>query len=48
MYLPMKARRTNIYLRPDQLTKLKALQRKTGATASESIRRAVDAYLKKN
>jgi len=38
--------RTNIYLRPDQLKKLKAISKKTGSSAAELIRRAVDAYLK--
>lgn len=38
-------RRTNIYLRPDQMKKLKALNEKTGAPVAELVRRAVDAYL---
>ena len=38
--------RTNIYLRPDQMKKLKALNLKTGAPVAELVRRAVDAYLK--
>ena len=37
--------RTNIYLRPDQMKKLKALNEKTGAPIAELVRRAVDAYL---
>jgi predicted DNA-binding protein len=40
-------RRTNINLRPDQWTKLKALSEKTGATPSALIRKAIDAYLKR-
>ena len=39
--------RTNIYLRPDQMNKLKALNKKTGAPVAELIRRAVDEYLAK-
>jgi len=38
-------RRTNIYLRPDQLKQLKVLNEKTGAPVAELVRRAVDAYL---
>jgi predicted DNA-binding protein len=37
--------RTNIYLRPDQMKQLKALNEKTGAPVAELVRRAVDAYL---
>jgi predicted DNA-binding protein len=37
--------RTNIYLRPDQTKRLKAISKKTGSSAAELIRRAVDAYL---
>jgi predicted DNA-binding protein len=43
---PMK-HRTNIYLTPDQVKRLKALNEKTGAAVAELIRRAVDEYLKK-
>ena len=39
--------RTNIYLRPDQMKKLKALNEKTGAPIAELVRRAVDEYLGK-
>ncbi|MGB8786040.1 MAG: ribbon-helix-helix domain-containing protein [Candidatus Acidiferrales bacterium] len=39
--------RTNIYLRPDQMKRLKALNKKTGAPVAELIRRAVDEYLGK-
>jgi len=39
--------RINIYLRPDQIKKLKALNGKTGAPVAELVRRAVDEYLKK-
>jgi predicted DNA-binding protein len=38
--------RTNIYLRTDQVKRLKALHEKTGAPVAELVRRAVDAYLK--
>ena len=37
--------RTNVYLRPDQMKQLKALNEKTGAPVAELVRRAVDAYL---
>jgi predicted DNA-binding protein len=40
-------KRTNINLREDQYKKLGVLSAKTGATQSELIRRAIDAYLKK-
>ena len=39
--------RTNIYLRPDQMKQLKALNEKTGAPVAELVRRAVDEYLAK-
>jgi hypothetical protein len=39
--------RTNIYLRSDQMKKLKALHEKSGAPVAELIRRAVDEYLAK-
>ena len=39
--------RTNIYLRPGQMKKLKALNEKTGAPVAELIRRALDEYLAK-
>jgi hypothetical protein len=38
--------RTNIYLTPDQMKKLKLLNEKTGAPVAELVRRAVDKYLK--
>ena len=41
----MKAIR--LYMREDQLTKLKGLSEKTGAPVAELIRRAVDRYLKR-
>lgn len=41
-------KRANFYLPEDQLKRLKALQRRTGAPASELVRRAIEAYLKKN
>jgi predicted DNA-binding protein len=40
-------KRTNIYLRPDQSKLLKALSKKTGSSASELVRRAVDEYIEK-
>ena len=39
-------KRISLYLKIEQLKKLGALSEKTGATESELIRRAVDAYLK--
>src|ERR1700740_765018 len=39
--------RTNIYLRPDQMKRLKAISKRTGSSAAELIRRAVDAFLEK-
>jgi hypothetical protein len=38
--------RTNIYLTPDQMKKLKLLNEKSGAPVAELVRRAVDEYLK--
>lgn len=38
-------KRMNIYLRDEQLAKLKRLEIKTGARFAELIRRAVDLYL---
>ncbi len=38
---------TRIYLKPEQLDRLKAQSAKTGAPVAELIRRAIDAYLKK-
>jgi predicted DNA-binding protein len=40
-------KRTNIYLRPDQMKRLEALRKKSGATMAEQIRRAIDAWLDK-
>ena len=40
-------KRTALFLRDDQLKKLEAIRVKTGAPIAESIRRAVDLYLKK-
>jgi predicted DNA-binding protein len=40
-------KRTNINIREDQHKRLGVLSAKTGATVSELIRRAIDAYLKK-
>jgi predicted DNA-binding protein len=47
VYTAAVKQRTNIYLRPDQMKKLKALNEKTGAPVAELVRRAVDEYLKK-
>jgi predicted DNA-binding protein len=38
-------KRTNIYLRPDQTKRLKAISVKTGSSSAELVRRAVDSYL---
>jgi predicted DNA-binding protein len=40
-------KRTNVYLREDQLRRLGVASKKSGAPAAELIRRAIDAYLKK-
>jgi len=47
VYTAIVKHRTNIYLRPDQVKRLKALHEKTGAPVAELVRRAVDEYLKK-
>jgi predicted DNA-binding protein len=44
----MTKERTNIYLEEEQIKRLRALQKKTGAPVAELVRRAIDAYLKKN
>jgi predicted DNA-binding protein len=45
---PMRKKtRLNIYLEPPQKEKLDKLSKKTGAPLSELVRRAVEAYLKK-
>jgi metal-responsive CopG/Arc/MetJ family transcriptional regulator len=38
-------KRTAVFLTDEQLADLQAVYRATGAKASESIRRAIDAYL---
>ena len=38
-------KRTAVFLTDEQVADLQAVYRTTGATASESIRRAIDAYL---
>lgn len=48
MYMLSSMKVTNINLREDQWTKLGKLSLKTGATKSALIRKAIDAYLKKN
>jgi predicted DNA-binding protein len=40
-------KRTNIYLRPDQGRRLKAISKKTGSSSAELVRRSVDAFLEK-
>jgi predicted DNA-binding protein len=40
-------KRTNIYLRPDQVKRLKVISKKTGSSSAELVRRAVDAFLEK-
>ncbi len=47
VYIGAMKHRTNIYLRPDQVKRLRALNEKTGAPVAELVRRAVDEYLKK-
>lgn len=39
-------KKISMYLKEEQIKKLAALSEKTGATESELIRRAIDAYLK--
>jgi predicted DNA-binding protein len=38
-------KRTNIYLRADQLKRLKQISNKSGSSSAELIRRAVDLFL---
>jgi predicted DNA-binding protein len=40
-------KRTALFLKDEQLKKLQGLSQKTGAPVAELIRRAVDAYLKR-
>lgn len=40
--------RKNFYLKEEQIVELNKITKKTGATISELIRRALDEYLKKN
>jgi hypothetical protein len=37
--------RVSLFLRPEQLTRLRAVQDETGAPVAEQIRRAIDAAL---
>jgi hypothetical protein len=39
-------KRTSLFLKDEQLKKLEAISRKSGAPIAELIRRAVDQYLK--
>jgi hypothetical protein len=41
----MLMRRTALFLKEQQLTKLQKLSEKTGAPVAELVRRAIDAYL---
>jgi hypothetical protein len=38
--------RIAVFLKPTQLDKLRKIQRETGAPVAESIRRAIDEYIK--
>ena len=38
--------RFNVMIEPERLEVLREIERRTGATASEQIRRAIDAYLR--
>jgi len=40
-------KRKNIFLREDQLKKLEARSKESGAPVAELVRRAIDAYLRK-
>ncbi|MGH9162198.1 MAG: ribbon-helix-helix domain-containing protein [Vicinamibacteraceae bacterium] len=39
-------RRFNMMLEPKQIEILREIERRTGATVSEQVRRAIDAYLR--
>jgi len=43
----LRMKRTALFLKEEQLRKLQAMSAKTGAPVAELIRRAVDAFLKK-
>ena len=45
--LKVKKKRTNIYLRGDQVKRLKAVAERRGSSAAELVRQAVDAFLEK-
>jgi hypothetical protein len=45
MIFYMLMKRTALFLKEQQLEKLQALSRKTGAPIAELVRRAIDAYL---
>lgn len=38
--------RLDLYVKPEQLKRLKALSAKTGAPVGELVRRAIESYLK--
>lgn len=40
-------KRTALFLKEEQIKRLEALSQKTGAPVAELVRRAIDAYLKK-
>jgi len=42
-----RMKRTALYLKEEQLKKLEAISSRTGAPVAELVRRAIDAYLKK-
>ena len=44
---PVNVKQVIVFLRHEQHAKLQALKARTGAPVSEHVRRAVDAYLKK-
>lgn len=43
----MNKKRTNIYLRRDQVRRLKAIADRRGSSAAELVRQAVDSFLEK-
>lgn len=42
----MSMKRTSLFLKAEQLKKLEAVSKETGAPVAELIRRAIDAFLK--
>jgi predicted DNA-binding protein len=43
----LRMKKTTLYLKEEQVRKLEAISSKTGAPVAELIRRAIDAYTKK-